>query len=84
MQATEHKTCYGTMFPRGRPTPTNEAQQGKVFSLEAISPIGLSPPRRRANIDLLQWDDCLTCPEFDHCYRLCLAKLALEEAVGNW
>jgi hypothetical protein len=63
---------------------TNDAQQGKVFSLTAISPAGMFPLRRRVNIDLQQWDDCLKCPEFDHCYRLCLAKFTLEEAVGNW
>ena len=29
------------------------------------------------------WDECLECEDFDDCYRLSMAKLALESAVQD-
>jgi hypothetical protein len=38
---------------------------------------------RQIEVNQAEWDDCLRCPEFDHCYKLCLAKLNLEAAIAN-
>jgi hypothetical protein len=59
----------------------NQAMQGKVFSFELDS-IGLARSDRQVKANITEWDDCLDCPEFDHCYKLCMAKLALEAAVS--
>ena len=37
---------------------------------------------RSIEADIEQWDDCQQCPEFDSCYKLCLAKVTLESAVA--
>jgi hypothetical protein len=33
--------------------------------------------------DISEWDDCLKCPEFEHCYKFCMAKLALGAAIAK-
>jgi len=83
MTAAEHKPCYGTMFPIGGPLNSEPPRLGKVFALEAVTPVGMMPQRRVVRTNLGQWDDCRACPEFDHCYRLCMAKLSLQDAVGS-
>ena len=30
-----------------------------------------------------EWDDCLACPEFENCYKLCMGKLSLEAAIAG-
>lgn len=80
-QSQQHKACYGTMFPDPFHAEDGRRTQGKVFSLRATSPMGMHAQRHQVVTDLREWDDCLACPEFDHCYRLCWAKLALNEAV---
>lgn len=84
-----HKSCYGTMLPEPFPTeqqPESERPEyrGKVFSLEAITPAGMMPQRRWVVTNLDEWDDCLQCPEFGSCYKLCMARLQLQESVGDW
>jgi hypothetical protein len=61
---------------------TNKEMKGKVFSFELDS-MGLERSNRLVNADISEWDDCLECPEFDHCYKFCMAKLALGAAVGK-
>ena len=77
----EHKPCYGTMFHDTLHFDTNQAMKGKVFSFELDS-MGLGRSDRLVKADITQWDDCLECPEFDHCYKFCMAKLTLEGAVA--
>jgi hypothetical protein len=36
---------------------------------------------RHANVDLDEWDNCVACDEFPSCYKLSMAKLALETGV---
>ena len=60
----------------------NADMPGKVFSFE-IDNAGLTRADRSINTDMAQWDDCLACHEFDHCYKLCMAKLALETAISD-
>ena len=54
----------------------------KNLNYETIIPLlGEADRKVVANID--EWDDCLRCPEFEHCYRFCMGKLALEDAVAK-
>ena len=78
----EHKACYGTMFHETLHFSTNRAMNGKVFSFELDS-MGLARSDRVVNADIAEWDDCLDCPEFDHCYKFCMAKLTLEGAIAG-
>ena len=77
----EHKSCYGTMFHDTLHFDTNQAMKGKAFSFELKS-IGLARSDRLVKANIAEWDDCLECPEFNHCYELCMAKLSLEAAVA--
>ena len=85
METTQHKECYGTMFPDALHFRNNEPQRGKVFMYELVGTVGMGATRTdhksAANID--EWDDCLKCHEFEHCYKLCLAKLTLQAAIAN-
>ena len=79
---TQHKHCYGTMFHDSLHFSANDQMQGKVFSFELDS-VGLARTGRSIQTDIAEWDDCLACPEFGHCYQLCMAKLALENAISG-
>jgi hypothetical protein len=59
----------------------NDKMRGKVFSFE-LDTAGLARSDRSIQTDMKEWDDCIACPEFDHCYKLCMAKLALETAIS--
>ena len=78
----EHKACHGTMFHDTLHFDINKEMKGKVFSFE-IGSIGLARSDRQVKANISEWDDCLSCPEFDHCYKLCMAKLALEAAISK-
>lgn len=76
----EHKSCYGTMFHETLHFEDDKEMKGKVFSFK-LDRVGLARSGRSINADISEWDDCLACPEFDHCYKLCMAKMALEAAI---
>ncbi|MFT7531354.1 MAG: hypothetical protein ACI9FD_002365 [Gammaproteobacteria bacterium] len=78
----DHKSCYGTMFHKSLNFEVNKEMGGKVFSFELDS-IGLGRSDRVVKVDISEWDDCMVCSEFDHCYRLCMARLALEMAIAK-
>lgn len=78
----KHKACYGTMFHDTLHFKNNEEMKGKVFSFELDS-IGLGRSNRLRKANTSEWDDCLECSEFDHCYKFCMAKLALESAIAK-
>ena len=78
----EHKPCYGTMFHDTLHFAANEVMKGKVFSFE-LDTAGLARSDRRVMAKIEEWDDCLECPEFDHCYRYCMARLTLEAAIAK-
>ncbi|QDU57498.1 hypothetical protein [Aeoliella mucimassa] len=79
-----HKSCYGQMFPSDMDNPPADRRvSGKVFAYESQPPIGICAAKRETFVDQQEWDDCLACEEFDHCYRLCLAKLEFDQAVGS-
>lgn len=79
---TQHKHCYGTMFHDSLHFSINDRMQGKVFSFELDS-AGLARTERSVQTDMAEWDDCLACPAFEDCYKLCMAKLALEGAIAR-
>ena len=79
---TKHKDCYGTMFHDTLHFETNQPMKGKVFGFE-IRSRGLARSGRGVEADISEWDDCLACPEFDHCYKLCMAKLTLAATIAE-
>jgi hypothetical protein len=83
MTLIEQKACYGTMFPSVGPLNAEKLHPGKVFTLKAVTPTRMMPQRRSVWTDLWQWDDCRACPDFDHCYRLCMAKMMFQDAADS-
>lgn len=77
-----HKACYGTMFHDTLHFELNNEMNGKVFGFELDSK-GLGRSDRLIKTDISEWDDCLECPEFNDCYKLCMAKLALATAIAK-
>jgi len=80
MSTHNHKACYGTMFHETLHFQENAVMRGKVFSFE-LDRIGLGRSNRLAGADMAEWDDCLDCEEFEHCYKFCMAKLLLSAAI---
>jgi hypothetical protein len=60
----------------------NAPMKGKVFAFE-LDRKGLSRSSRGIKADIVEWDDCLECEEFDHCYKFCIAKLLLQDAIEH-
>ncbi len=60
----------------------NASMKGKVFAFE-LDRTGLSRSSRSVKSDIAEWDDCLECEEFDHCYKFCIAKLLLQDAIEH-
>lgn len=83
MNAVAHKSCYGNLFPDTLHASSDPTKRGKVFSYTLHSAGGLYRGERETGVDTAGWDHCTQCPEFDNCYKLSLAKLALEGAVAN-
>jgi hypothetical protein len=83
MSADDHKPCYGTMFPDTFHAPNDRRQAGKVFAFRLVRVGGMLRSDRQVEVDQAEWDDCHRCPEFEHCYKLCLAKLTLEAAIAG-
>jgi len=77
---SKHKECYGTMFHDALHYATNRPMRGKVFSFE-IESTGLARSDRRVNANIQEWDDCLACHEFDHCYKFSTGGLLLQAAI---
>jgi hypothetical protein len=63
--------------------PDPRIVSGKVFSLEMVRAGGTFVSRRKVGTNMQGWDDCLHCPEFTHCYKLCMGTLALEAAITD-
>jgi hypothetical protein len=83
MPPDHHKKCYGTMFPSILPHEAGRLVSGKVFAYELRRAGGTFVSQRRVAVDMAEWDDCLKCPEFDDCYKLCTGRLALEAAIAG-
>lgn len=83
MSQGSHKSCYGTMFPSILPPEADRLVSGKVFSYELRRAGGTFVSHRRVAANMAEWDDCLKCTEFDHCYKLCMGRFALEAAISG-
>ena len=84
MNDTELKECYGTMFPDALHFIPNKAKSGKVFKFKVESVGGLGAGSdRNIEMDMDEWRDCLRCPAFEHCYKLCMAQMELECAIAS-
>ena len=73
--------CYGNLFPTRTSPRTDMTVRGKAFSAELRRAGGMMIASRRADVDLDEWQKCLDCEAFDACYKLSMAKLALETAA---
>ena len=83
MSDQKHKECFGTMFPDDLHLRNNVPNKGKVFTANVELAGGMMRGDRSIEADIREWDDCRACPEFESCYRLCLAKVALEAAIAT-
>lgn len=83
MEKGKHKECYGTMFPDALNYREDEPNSGKVFTFELKTAGGLYRSGRKFSANVEEWDDCLECGEFKHCYKLCMAKMSLEGVIVN-
>lgn len=80
MTVSDHKECFGTIFPQRIQPGHNDA---KVFSVQIDLPAGMMRRTEVFDTDVAQWDDCQQCPEFDSCYKLCMARIAFESFVAE-
>ena len=76
-----HNECYGNLFPTVNSPPTDRPIRGKAFVIELKRAGGMMIATRHASVDLDEWDKCVACDEFPNCYKLSMAKLALETGV---
>ena len=85
MSDVTHKECFGKMFPDDLHLKHNTPNKGKVFTvcLKTAGGVMQVSSDRSIETNVDEWDDCQQCPEFDSCYKLCLAKVTLESAIVN-
>ncbi len=83
MSANDHEPCYGGLFPDTLHPSSGRTKKGKVFSYTLHTAGGLYRAGRETGADMAEWDRCTQCPEFENCYKLSMAKLALAGAVAN-
>jgi hypothetical protein len=76
-----HNECYGKLFPTVNSPPTDRSVRGKAFEIELRRAGGMAIAARQASVDADEWDHCVACDEFANCYKLSIAKLALEIGV---
>ncbi len=72
----EHKPCYGKMMPDLAQLVPNQQHSGKAFQV-AEQTFGLAEGEYEVSSIDAEWDDCLACAEFDHCWRLSISKQVL-------
>ena len=75
--------CYGAMFPDILHLEQDRPVSGKAFAYELVRAGSLFRSDRRVSVDRRQWDDCVRCPEFEHCYLLSMGRLTLATAIEN-
>ncbi len=83
MSQNDHKDCYGTMFPPTLHVDADRPVRGKAFAYQLFTPGGIMRADRRVSADIKAWDECVSCAEFEHCYKLSLGKLVLETAISE-
>ena len=87
MSDSQEKECYGTMFPDALHFIDNKPNSGKVFKFELDKAgYGTGPGQRsdrKIEVDIDEWRDCIQCPAFEHCYKLCMAQMELACAIAS-
>ncbi len=81
--ANDHPECYGAMFPSVLALREDRPTSGTVFTVVLERAGGMWRSHRSVTADMGRWDRCLECEAFEDCYKLSMAKLALESAVQN-
>ena len=76
------KDCYGTIFPDMLQFRFGRELAGKVFKVK-IDTLGAGHRDRHLDADLPQWQTCQQCEEFQGCYDLSKAKLAIQQVVAT-
>lgn len=79
---SDHKACYGKMFPDVIAPVEAGRHSGKVFSF-LIENFGLTRGKRQVDFELDAWGECQSCPDFEHCYKLSAGKLMLQIAIRD-
>jgi hypothetical protein len=72
--------CAGDLFPDMLNLKINRLNKGRVFGLRVES-CGIGVQHREIVIDEEAWEKCSKSPNFDRCFQLSMAKLALQQAV---
>ena len=70
------------MFPDFAHLRYNKPTEGKAFRV-FVEQIGVGTQRRNLEVKPQDWEECVTCVDFQPCYRLSTAKLALHEALSR-
>ena len=76
-----HRECYGTLFPDLEHLRYNKPTDGKAFRV-FVQRIGMGTQRRELELNQDQWEECTVCTDFQSCYQLSMAKLALHRALA--
>ena len=83
MNDTHQPDCYGRMFPDLLHLPEGRPARGRVFTVLLERVGGMFRGGRSVAADLAAWEECRRCPRVEDCYKLSMAKLALESAVQD-
>lgn len=71
--------CYGKMFPSVLEIDHNRSVSGRVFGCQADYPGQVATKAVTVNDE--SWHHCLSCPQFDACYRLSAGTAIMEIAL---
>ena len=83
MSNSDHPACYGTIFPSVLQLPEDRPAAGTVFTVVLERAGGMWRSGHTVTADMERWNECQKCSDFDGCYKLSMAKLALESAIQN-
>ena len=75
----EEPDCYGKMFPSLLEMAHNRFVTGRVFGYQADYTGQVATKAVAVNDE--SWQQCLSCPHFDACYRLSAGTALMEIAV---
>jgi hypothetical protein len=71
------KSCFGTIYPDLNGFQFGSPVSGKVFQI-CVETMGPGQRDRWLDIDLVAWQDCRRCEDFDNCYEFSNAKLQMQ------
>ena len=80
-KTANHRGCYGNMVPDFEHLQYNKPTEGKAFRV-FVENIGVGRQRRQLELRPEGWEECLGCGDYQTCYDLSMAKLALHEAMA--